>query len=152
MATSFRVAFFAVLGTLVMFSGCASKKTTKKQITALQAQVGVITEELARLDQQIQETRAAIQEEENRGPSRIASGESSGNGIYRTPSGFSLPSIDIQRALKNAGYYNGTVDGKIGPRTRDAVKAFQGENGLEADGVIGRTTWGKLKSYLSTAK
>ena len=39
------------------------------------------------------------------------------DGIYRTPSGFEVPARSIQEALKNAGYYNGTVDGKVGPNT-----------------------------------
>jgi hypothetical protein len=36
------------------------------------------------------------------------------------------------------------VDGVFGPRTRDAVKAFQIDNGLKGDGIIGPMTWKKL--------
>ena len=73
-------------------------------------------------------------------------------GMYRTPSGFELPSVNIQKALKKAGYYNGAIDGKVGPGTRDAISAFQKDNGLTADGVCGRGTWAKLKSYLEAIK
>ena len=31
----------------------------------------------------------------------------------------------IQTALKNAGYYQGIIDGKMGKKTRSAVKEFQ---------------------------
>ena len=54
----------------------------------------------------------------------------------------------IQEALKNAGYYEGEVDGKIGPRTKTAIKDFQADNGLTSDGVAGRRTKEKLIKYL----
>ena len=36
------------------------------------------------------------------------------------------------------------VDGKFGPKTMDALKKFQGDNELKADGVVGSNTLGKL--------
>ena len=36
------------------------------------------------------------------------------------------------------------VDGEFGPRTRRALSAFQRAHGLTPDGVVGRSTWGKL--------
>ena len=53
----------------------------------------------------------------------------------------------VQIALKTAGYYSGAIDGKIGPQSREAIKSFQKENGLNADGVAGPTTWQSLKKY-----
>lgn len=165
MTYAMRLSLFALLGVLLTLTGCASKRKTSKQINALQAQVGTITDELVRLDQSLQETRSAIQAEENRrndlesqlGKSRSRLGslyeeESVIKGIYRTPSGFELPSISIQKALKNAGYYQGNLDGKIGTQTREAIRNFQRENGLDSDGVVGRQTWGKLKVYLEAVK
>lgn len=55
---------------------------------------------------------------------------------------------EIQQALKGAGLYKGSVDGKIGPRTREAIKEFQRVNGLNVDGVVGRQTWERLAPYL----
>lgn len=151
-----RFSFLSLLVALIGLTGCASKKKTAKQIDALQSQIGTITDELVRLDQSVQETRASIQAQENRRVEFVAAGSApaatAGN-IYRTPSGFELPSPNIQQALKNAGYYDGSVDGKIGSATKEAVKSFQRDHGLRADGVVGRQTWGKLKVYLSgTAK
>lgn len=150
MNSATRVILFSLFGTLLVFTGCASKKKTAKQIDALQAQVGSLSDEVVRLDQALQETRASIQATETRRQEFAGGGAVQAAGpVYRTPSGFELPSADIQRALKNAGYYDGSVDGKIGPATRDAVKSFQRDHGLTADGVVGRSTWGKLKVYLS---
>ena len=54
---------------------------------------------------------------------------------------------DIQRALKNAGYYSGAIDGKIGPKSKAAIKEFQMANDLTGDGKIGAKTWLKLSQY-----
>ena len=55
---------------------------------------------------------------------------------------------EIQESLKNAGFYNGKVDGVIGPRTKKAVHDFQAQHNLTADGRVGRQTWTKLGAYL----
>ena len=140
----------ALIGVMFAGTGCANKKKASK-INALEAQVGVLTDEVSRLDQSIQEIRGGAQAADAPGTAYKASaGEVSGS-VYRTPSGFELPSANIQKALKGAGYYQGRVDGKIGTGTKDAVKAFQRDHGLEADGVVGRRTWDKLKVYLEGA-
>ena len=48
---------------------------------------------------------------------------------------------EIQTAVKNAGFYAGAIDGKIGPKTRSAIEEFQKAKGLKADGVVGKKTW-----------
>lgn len=50
-----------------------------------------------------------------------------------------------QRNLKYyKGYYTGSIDGVVGPKTKAAVKAFQKDNGLVVDGVYGSKTNVKL--------
>ena len=56
---------------------------------------------------------------------------------------------EIQQALKNAGIYDGEVDGKIGPRSKRAIEEFQTQNNLKADGKVGAKTWQKLKEHLN---
>lgn len=56
---------------------------------------------------------------------------------------------DIQTALKNASFYSGEVDGKIGPMTRKAIREFQTSKGLTADGKVGPKTWVELEKYLN---
>jgi len=55
---------------------------------------------------------------------------------------------EIQMALKNAGYYFGNIDGKIGPKSRSAIKDFQRDNMLKVDGIVGRKTKRALVKYL----
>ena len=51
---------------------------------------------------------------------------------------------ELQRRLKELGYYKDYVDGDYGDATVKAVKAFQKMNGLTEDGVAGSTTINKL--------
>lgn len=56
---------------------------------------------------------------------------------------------DIQKALKNAGFYAGAIDGKIGPKTKKAIEEFQAAKGLKADGKVGPRTWAELAKHLA---
>lgn len=51
---------------------------------------------------------------------------------------------DIQTRLKSWGFYNGSVDGVFGSATTAAVKWFQRNNGITADGIVGSVTAEKL--------
>lgn len=51
---------------------------------------------------------------------------------------------EMQRRLKQWGYYQGNVDGVFGVGTRSAVILFQKKNGLTADGVVGKETYKAL--------
>ena len=41
--------------------------------------------------------------------------------------------VEIQTALKNAGYYTEGIDGKLGPKSKKAIEEFQKANALKAD-------------------
>lgn len=51
---------------------------------------------------------------------------------------------DIQTRLTDLGYYAGPISGNFLAKTQKAVKAFQTQNGLDADGIIGEDTWNAL--------
>lgn len=51
---------------------------------------------------------------------------------------------EVQRRLKQWGYYSGAVDGIYGKATVEAVKKFQRKNGLTVDGIAGRSTFEAL--------
>ena len=47
---------------------------------------------------------------------------------------------DVQAELQQMGYYKGEVDGLLGPMTRDALAAYQGEQGLTQTAAIDEPT------------
>lgn len=83
-------------------------------------------------------------------PRPRASASSRGN--IRVP----VPARTVQAALKEAGHYTGNIDGKVGPKTIQAITSFQRSQGLKADGIVGRATWQNLQAFvpagMSTAR
>ena len=50
----------------------------------------------------------------------------------------------LQDALNTVGTHSIGVDGVFGPKTQEAVRAFQRANRLTADGIVGCATWTAL--------
>ncbi len=119
----------------LLVSGCATARSTglEPRVTALENKVQMLEADI----------RAT-------GPTPMESLDapvSAGRGSAPM-SAAEMTKEDVQTALKNAGYYNGDVDGKIGPKTRAAIKAFQEDMGLKVDGIAGKQTKEKLHKYL----
>jgi hypothetical protein len=51
---------------------------------------------------------------------------------------------DVQALLQNMGYYRGEVDGLLGPLTREALTAYQADQGLTATAMIDQPTLDSL--------
>jgi Putative peptidoglycan binding domain len=47
---------------------------------------------------------------------------------------------DVQAVLQDMGYYKGEVDGLLGPLTREALTAYQADNGLTTTAAIDQPT------------
>lgn len=61
--------------------------------------------------------------------------------------------VQVQRRLQELGYFKFKATGYYGSLTADAVKHFQRNNGLVADGVIGKNTQDALdQTYPETPK
>jgi peptidoglycan hydrolase-like protein with peptidoglycan-binding domain len=124
-------------------SGCASARKQRElemqglrnQISVLEAQVQAKDEEIAGLKDSLDKMSA---DKEQAAPKKRIIGE-----VKSRPK-----AKEIQIALRNAGYDPGAIDGKMGRKTREAVRAFQRNNGLAVDGKVGRQTWALLKEYL----
>lgn len=137
------LSFFLLVVFVISLSGCATIGRKKNlEIQGLRNQVSVLEAQLQAKDQEIEtlkDTLTRTKEEAAAGaPKKKVISE-----IKRRPS-----IKHIQAALKNAGYYSGPVDGHIGKKTKDAIKAFQKDNNLVADGRAGRQTWDLLRKYL----
>ena len=52
----------------------------------------------------------------------------------------------LQTKLTDLGYDCGEIDGRFGSMTHYAVTAFQNNNSLTADGIVGKNTWAELNS------
>ncbi|MGH7982017.1 MAG: peptidoglycan-binding domain-containing protein, partial [Candidatus Udaeobacter sp.] len=51
---------------------------------------------------------------------------------------------DVQQQLQADGYYDGPIDGTLGPMTREAIAAFQANNGLAVTSVVDEPTLNAL--------
>jgi hypothetical protein len=52
--------------------------------------------------------------------------------------------VNVQEELARAGYYDGPIDGVLGPMTREAIAAFQADNGLAVTSAIDEPTLATL--------
>lgn len=137
------VLFFA----MVFLSGCAtlsgkkSSQPTVKPFKAEDKDTVVAKEEVIPAEPEVKETSAPQEEIYAPAEPKQASGQSA-------VSPKKLSRKQIQRALKKAGFYKGAIDGKLGKKTRKAIKEFQKANGLKADGIVGKNTRALLVNYL----
>jgi len=56
----------------------------------------------------------------------------------------------LQQMLNASGNYNLAEDGIFGSNTENAVRQYQKANGLTADGIVGKNTWGALTGSSSS--
>jgi rare lipoprotein A len=49
-----------------------------------------------------------------------------------------------QESLKTEGFRLGSIDGRLGPRTRQAIRAYQAREGLPQTGVLDAATFSRL--------
>jgi peptidoglycan hydrolase-like protein with peptidoglycan-binding domain len=87
------------------------------------------------------------------GPQTLAALESDGakaaTTVSSTNSTKSAEISSLQELLSKRGFYNGAVDGIMGPQTRSAIVAAQKNYGLVTDGIAGRQTLAALESGAS---
>jgi hypothetical protein len=57
-----------------------------------------------------------------------------------------MSTAELQLVLTTLGYKPGPIDGKPGPRTRDALKQFQKDAGLPVTGVLDAETTQRLRA------
>ena len=145
-----------LVGMAGVLSGCAAGRV-HQDVARLQSQIGLLDERVTQLERatgggtpSASLTEPASEWTSTVGATPISHGARTSTPISTKASATTLTkptTRQIQQALKNAGFYQGTVDGKMGSQTRDAIKEFQRVHGLKDDGVAGRQTWAKLNTY-----
>ena len=134
--------------------GCAGNKKIEKELEALKMQVNTLSSDVSQLDAQQKDLEQLVKGQSDKlaGDENVmvdvATAKGGSSNVYRTPSGFTLQTTQLQTALKGAGVYSGPIDGVAGHGTKEAIRRFQEAHGMKADGVCGRKTWEKLKTYL----
>jgi peptidoglycan hydrolase-like protein with peptidoglycan-binding domain len=138
----------AVFSAAFFCSGCATTRQSRElelqslrnQITVLESQIQSREQEISTLKEALAKPVTAPAEcpQAGKGKARLASAAKRSGSRAK----------NIQTALKNAKFYSGPIDGKIGPEARQAVIAFQKANKLRPDGRVGKKTWKLLKNYL----
>ena len=127
----------AGFASLVFFSGCS---TTKPATSATLENSAPATENKA----EVLESNAPVPAASGTETGSVAAPASTLSGVTVE----TMTKKQVQEALKNAGYYDGNIDGRFGPKTKAAVKQFQKDMGLKVDGVVGSKTKEKLLKYL----
>jgi peptidoglycan hydrolase-like protein with peptidoglycan-binding domain len=131
---------------LISLSGCATARKQKDlEIQGLKNQISVLEAEIQSKDEEISSLRDALSKTvEQKAELAKEVGRKKVIGEAK-----SRPSVkQIQIALTNAGYNPGSIDGRMGKQTREAIKAFQKANNLKEDGKVGKETWSLLRGYL----
>lgn len=136
-----------ILAGVVLMAGCASTRARKADPQLdQQAQMAQMQSDLAAKDQQIQELQYQLQGQQSAlsSQSNYSSGSGTGKSSYIRVSGVTVS--QVQQALASKGYDPGPVDGKMGKRTKNAIKDFQRNSNLKADGIVGQKTWSRLSA------
>lgn len=125
---------------LTTFMGCNKKKNEPTDLNAVMTE-NVVSVENASVNGMNTNTIPVVEE-------NAVSAKTLESVDENVVPGQPIPKL-IQQALKNAGLYKGKIDGNIGPMTKKAIETFQSQNGLKADGKVGRKTWKVLSPYLN---
>ena len=140
------IKFFSFPLLALLVSGCATTRPKPVENQDPQSQMAAMQSQLQAKDQEIQDLRYQLDSNQQSlsGSNFASSGSSDKYNLLRVPG---VAGVDVQKALLKAGFDPGPVDGRLGKKTRTAIKAFQKKHGLTADGVIGEKTWSVLRSY-----
>lgn len=162
------VRFVVIAFVALAISGCATGPQAPSPINQLQNQVGDLQQRMEQQEKEVVDlkyevkqisgkldAKKTVEEEESSfgedvqtKSKKTASGPGvdAQNGAIIKATG--VTPVDLQKALKGAGLYEGKIDGKIGRKTRAAVIEFQRQHNLKSDGVVGQKTWAAMKSYI----
>lgn len=160
------VRLMIVLVATLAVGGCATTQTKVSLVNELQGQVSELSTRVEAQEKEIVDLKYSLKEMgdkveakewENAEEKSAAIAKTSSTAVVKVSTNKESSSVikvnataeQVQKALKNAGVYDGVVDGKIGSKTKASIAEFQKQHNLRADGVIGQKTWNEMKQYLS---
>ncbi len=111
-------------------------KSTEEAVKQFQTSQGLTADGIAGQ----QTIQALIQAYQNKG---------NNNAVSLRPGDSGAQVSTLQQALSTLGYYRGEIDGNYGKATEDAVKRFQKNRKMSADGIAGPST---LSALLGTGR
>ncbi|MCX5657701.1 MAG: peptidoglycan-binding domain-containing protein [Candidatus Omnitrophica bacterium] len=130
-----------LVGVSLFLAGCATTGTNlEMENQGLRTQVTTLENQVKEKDSEIESMESELSKLNTQPISNKT------KGVISSKTEFSV--TNIQAALKNAGFDPGSIDGKIGKKTRIAIRGFQKAQGLNPDGIVGNRTWEKLKEFL----
>jgi len=154
---------------MLIFAGCSTTNRNVSNFSNLQVKVARLENNIEKRDQEMANLKMEVRglkqmvegldtlgedlnedfehmkiEEPVLKKKTISSKSKKKESLIRVPVGIK----DVQEALSKAGYYQGTIDGKIGNKTKSAIFGFQKDHGLKMDGIIGKKTWTEMQIYL----
>ena len=141
------ILLLVVVFAAMSLTGCGKKK--KDEAASMEGLNGVVSENVVSVTeptttgQGTESVPVVVDNAEN-----AAQNAAETAGLADIPAAGKPTAKQIQQALKNSGFYNGKIDGDIGPKTKKGIEEFQAKNGLKADGKVGAKTWKALAAYL----
>jgi len=129
--------FFSLLLVIVFFAGGCAVLDSPTRLDSLQDRVDAVESRQEVIEDKLgmdSQATAYVEETEIVETSEMSPAE--------------MSKVEVQRALQNAGYYNGPIDGKFGRLTRKAITDFQKDKRLKVDGIAGTQTKRALLRYL----
>ena len=137
---------FSALAAFIV-TGCATARPRRSEVKTapVDSQVVSLQSELQAKDQQIQDLQYQLEQGRQFPETNYGASNYGGTGKSAKIRVSGVSARDVQKALAKAGFDPGPVDGRMGRKTKAAIKAFQRAQGLTPDGVVGEKSWKLLQ-------
>lgn len=148
------VSLVGMVGSAFLLAGCATTigsrareaEGLKSQVASLESKIDSLNERMEGLAQRQGALEGRMSVSQPAGAGAAEAAKPVKRVAQAAPNRLSVR--EVQQALKSAGFYPGPVDGKPGPKTREAVLAFQKSQGIKTDGIVGVRTATALIRFL----
>ncbi|MFA5276237.1 MAG: peptidoglycan-binding domain-containing protein [Candidatus Omnitrophota bacterium] len=140
------VGFMFLLG----MAGCGTAKRKQMELEnqGLKNQVSVLESQVQSKDEELNTLKDQLGREGEQKTVKQASAKKTAKNKGYVAKKMRSREMEIQIALRNAGFDPGIINGVIGKQTIIATKGFQKASNLKVTGQVNKRTWKLLKTYL----